>query len=273
MTINEEQLIQNVIDDLGRLDKDKPWKSVSTLAKKFKIQESYMRQLLLEYTERTDAANLKIRYSHYPSKRNLDMIWAHIKNIQRLEELYDYTRVDEADRRFPDDLRDYPCLFLSHSHRNQDRALYMRDFLLSHGINVWMSELDIVTGADIFVAINNGMENCVGIIADVTETSVQSVWVQKEFIVSLDQRNEVYIVIDGNNGRLIEALNSNSPESVLPSLQVTTVFPEYLTCLKQHAERTEFVFAFPYVEDKLFGIKLKPLRDLKDLLLNSKVSD
>ncbi len=266
MTEHEQRLVQDVILDLERLQKAKPWKSVGVLAKKCGIQESYMRQLLLEYTNETDSENLMIRYSHYPSKRNLDMIWAHKKHIQKLEELYDYTRIDEPDRRFQEELNDYPRLFLSHSHRNRERALYLREFLLSYGVNVWMSELDIVRGQDIFVAIEKGRKSCLGIVADVTEDSVQSVWVQKEFIASLHQDHNVCIVFDGNNGRLLESLHDASPNKIIPTLAITTMFPEYVQCLRDHVQNTDRIFAFPYVEGTLFGKPLHPLQGLKTLV-------
>ncbi|SMO81933.1 TIR domain-containing protein [Saccharicrinis carchari] len=259
----EENILKKVVNDLASLNPDKPWKSVGVLAKKFNVQESYLRQILLEYCSNVDKQNLKIRYSHYPSKRNLDMIWAHVNNIPDIEKLYDYTRLDEPDKNFPAYLENYPRLFLSHSHKNRDRALYMRDYLYCQGINIWMSELDIVPGDDIFMAVNQGRKNCTGFLADVTEESIQSVWVQKEFIASLPDK-QMYIVIDGNNGRLIEALNSDSPNDIMPSLQITTMFPEYIDYLKNHIYKTGLVFSFPYVKGALFNTEMKPLIALKE---------
>ncbi|MGQ1785146.1 MULTISPECIES: toll/interleukin-1 receptor domain-containing protein [unclassified Saccharicrinis] len=265
MNPTENNIIQNIIDDLAQLGHAKPWKSVSTLAKKFRVQESYLRQILLEYCASAGKQDLKIRYSHYPSKRNLDMIWAHVKNVRELNELYDYSRIDESDKRFPTYLGNYPRLFLSHSHKNKDRALYMRDYLYCQRINIWMSELDIIRGNDIFVAVNQGRNNCSGVLADVTEESIQSVWVQKEFIASI-QDIRVYIVVDGNNGRLIEALNSDTPDNIMPSLNITSMFPEYFDYLKHHVSKTGLVFSFPYVQGELFKTEMKPLMDLKDYL-------
>ncbi|MBZ0298602.1 MAG: YjzC family protein [Anaerolineae bacterium] len=79
-------------------------------------------------------------------------------------------------------------VFISYSHRDQDYALMLTDYLRQHGFNVWLDER-IDYGEDWWHSIVGAIRECGAFLVIMTPASDQSKWVQREvtFADSLDK--------------------------------------------------------------------------------------
>jgi len=74
-----------------------------------------------------------------------------------------------------------PLVFLSHSSRDKAIAQRMAVDLLMSGINVWFDEWDICVGQSITQRVEKGLYDADFVVVLLTEHSVTSGWVQKEW--------------------------------------------------------------------------------------------
>jgi len=179
------------------------------------------RHLKKEYERSVDFAQLEtmlkvyaqepgrtIRYSSYPRRQSMDILWGHTANVgelkylpalQRLDEPVEYSasQVDEA----------APWFFISHNHRDLAHVLALRSQLMDRGYGVWIFESEISQGGEIPASIKGAIQRCKHFISYVSARSIGSLWVQKEVEAALGGGvQEVHLVVDGDDVRLLDLL-------------------------------------------------------------------
>lgn len=145
-----------------------------------------------------------LRYSHYPSKRTLDILWGHVDVVGEKRNLAELERVDDPDPEHASGFaEDASWVFVSHNHRDFPAALKLRELLARHGFGAWLFENDIEQGEQIAPRVQQAIGECSLFLCYVTRRSIGSLWVRKEIEVALRaERCAAHVVIDGRDDKL-----------------------------------------------------------------------
>ena len=88
-----------------------------------------------------------VRYSVFPSRRSLDVLWGHVNVVGRRRQLPRLTRNNAPRALFPTPDGDYHrSAFISHNSRDEDLAVALRDELGRCGVGGWIFESEILAG-------------------------------------------------------------------------------------------------------------------------------
>lgn len=123
--------------------------------------------------------NRIIRYSVYPSKKTLDVLWGHIDIVG--ERSLPNLTLDPGGEAWQSRLRSENNVFLSHSHKDAALTIQVADKLGKAEVGCWLAESEISPSDYIHQIIQKGIDQCEGLILLLTENSVHSTWVEKEF--------------------------------------------------------------------------------------------
>ena len=181
-----------------------PWKTATWLARELgkqdvRIPAHELEAALLRAAERDGR---KVRYSIYPGRRTLDLIWGHVDHVGEVGNLPRPTL--EADPGLAAQLGEItPCsvadgapwCFLSHNFRDVRAALAIRAELIARGYGVWLAETEILHGEMITFSVQEGLKRSDRFVVLMTANALASRWVLKESGVAIRQLATPPIVV------------------------------------------------------------------------------
>jgi hypothetical protein len=182
------------------------WKTAKYLSKQLgkrgcHISKEKLEDLLIAHTQ---TPNRKIRYSSFPAKKSLDLLWGHVSLIGELSTLPNVDLDTEHEYYDPCDVpANTLWCFLSHSHRDLKTVLEIRDKLLARGYGAWIFEAEISEQARITEEVQSGLAQSQIFIAYVSRRSLMSRWVLKEMLVAFNSEElKPFVVVDAGDREL-----------------------------------------------------------------------
>lgn len=152
-----------------------------------------------------------VRYSQYPGRQSLDLIWGHVDKVGALDELWeldlDEKKLSEAignikERTVP---KDAEWVFLSHSFADFDNVCKLRGDLFDLGYGVWIAETQILHGERIVDRVQAGLERTQHFALYATRASLGSRWVLKEGGVAARRwKRPATVVVERSDKELAE---------------------------------------------------------------------
>ncbi|MGD9373175.1 MAG: TIR domain-containing protein [Desulfobacterales bacterium] len=173
-----------------------PWKTARYLSVRLRdegcsIGAKTLEKALIEHSRSTDRV---IRYSFFPARKTLDLLWGHIDNIQNFDNLPEPFLNPGSD--FLEEVGDFkqcnlpenaPWYFLSHNFRDLPTVRIIREDLISRGYGVWIAEAEIFHGDMITQKVQEGLEKSHQFLLYMTPLSLGSRWVLKEAGVAINR--------------------------------------------------------------------------------------
>ncbi len=203
----DELILQNISQVLRALTPEKPWMTAAGLSRKIKTGiggEYTPARIENTLTEHCQSPKRAIRYSYYPSKKTLDILWGHVEVIGEKQDLAELDREDEPEYEPCENIpENAPWFFVSHNHRDFGDALELRRLISEKRYGAWLFETEIPRGGMITPLAGKGIRECKFFLAYVTRRSIGSLWVQKEWEVARSQDCETYVVVDGMDKDLL----------------------------------------------------------------------
>jgi len=183
------------------------WKTAKYLSKQLcdrgcLIEKKEPEDLLIAHSRSRERV---LRYSSFPAKKSLDLLWGHVSLVAELKTLPNIT-LDKAHEFYdpcevPDDAT---WCFLSHSHRDLKPVLDIRDKLLARGYGVWIFEAEIAEQARITDEVQYGLNRSQIFIVYVSRQSLGSRWVLNEMLVAFNSEHlKPYVVVNRSDQELI----------------------------------------------------------------------
>jgi hypothetical protein len=230
----------------------------------------------------------KVRYSYYPSKETLDILWGHVDKVGEQKYLPALERLDEPVESGTSPVKEgAQWFFISHNHRDLKRVMELRDQLIARRYGVWIFETEIPQGVQIPDSVQEAIQRCDFFISYVSARSIGSLWVQKEVEVALGGVREVCMFLDGEDRKLLN-LFGNWRYTWPPDLSITKEFcrssansigkpgndrwlnrcEEFMAELDEYLRRSENrVVAFPSLKNKnLWKSEVLKLESLSEFL-------
>lgn len=194
------------IEGFLRSRKKRPWKTARYLSWKMrkmsKDADWRMDPRVLETLLHERMAAGKIRYSQFPGRQPLDLLWGHRDKVGDLEELWDtHLNADELRKKvgeFKDFelAKDAEWIFLSHSFVDVDAVRIQRDDLFQRGYGVWIAETGILEGDSIVDRVQAGLIRSDRFAFFATRDSLSSRWVLKEADVARRWTKPPTVIVD-----------------------------------------------------------------------------
>ena len=152
--LRQQTIFNAVADRLASLSAPKRWMTARALKryltdeKSLKTSAAEVEKLLIHAME--SSPDCRIRYSYYPSRKTLDVLWGHKDVVGHQKILPDLERMDTLEDTEPVDLpENAPFVFLSHNYRDAHHAMELRRILANANIGVWIFEHEIQSGEPI----------------------------------------------------------------------------------------------------------------------------
>jgi hypothetical protein len=182
------------------------------LARELKVDRGVLYAALCDEAER--GSSRRLRYHPYPSVHTLDVLWGATDEVGE-DELSPLERVD-APHEPPPRRPGAPVVFLSHNHRDAGVVVAIEQCLVETGAYPWLYTAEIEQGGPIIDTVNQALRLCDALLVFVSAASVGSLWVRKEFGLTLEQLvgpqdalmtvSHVLPVLDGRDAQLVEFL-------------------------------------------------------------------
>ena len=198
-----ERAFEAVCKILASREERFAWKTAKYLSAQLRgqgyaIGKKQLEELLIAHSR---LKNRVVRYSSFPAKKSLDLLWGHVSLVDELGALPNITLDTEHELYDPCDVTESaPWCFLSHSYLDLNPVLDIRDKLLSRGYGVWIFEAEISEQARITQEVQQGLDRSQIFIAYVSRRSLCSRWVLKEMLVAFNRENlKPYVIINGSD--------------------------------------------------------------------------
>jgi len=188
-----------------------PWKTAAYLCRvlrkklDFGISPKALETLLL-----SRMGDGPVRYSQYPGRQSLALIWGHVNNVGELDELWDIHLDEKLMREEIGNIEDctahetFEWIFLSHSFADFDAVSELRDVLFKLGYGVWIAETQIFHGDRIVDRVQAGLERSQRFALYATRASLRSRWVLKEGGVAARRwRLPATVIADRSDSELV----------------------------------------------------------------------
>lgn len=266
--MNDDDLVSQASEILLSRNPDKPWMTATGLSRRLKEEPAKIESILKEHTQKPGR---KIRYSYYPSKETLDILWGHVANVGEPRNLPALDRLDEpVEYSTPPEDKDAPRFFISHNYRDLEHIIELRGRLIAKCYDVWIFESEIPQGSQIPDSVREAIERCEFFISYISARSIGSLWVQKEVEAALGGVSEVCIFLDGEDRELLNQFG-NWRYTKPPDLTLAKEFcqssansigkpnndrwldrcEEFMAELDEYLRRTEYrVVAFPSLKNE-----------------------
>ena len=199
---NGEQAIARVAEILARSERY-PWKTARYLSRKLsdeglRISAEDLEKALLAHAKELGR---KVRYSFFPARKSLDLLWGHIDVVHDPSQLPDPCLESKFGDFEPCDLPDDRVwCFLSHSFRDLPQVKPIYDDLRERGYGVWLAEAEVLTGMMIVKAVQQGLELCDRFVLYASRNSLGSRWVLKEGLQAIERWDmQVTVIVDGRD--------------------------------------------------------------------------
>jgi hypothetical protein len=180
-----------------------PWKTARYLSGKladegFRISAENLETALLSHAKEPGR---KVRYSFFPARKSLDLLWGHIAVVNDADRLPSPHLEKEFGEFEPCNLPgERIWCFLSHSFLDLNRVKVIYDDLRKRGYGVWLAEAEVLTGMMIVKAVQEGLELCDRFVLYASRNSLASRWVLKEGLQAVDRWNrQVTVIADGRD--------------------------------------------------------------------------
>src|SRR5829696_2643580 len=203
---DNERALKIVSEILANRQERYAWKTAKYLSKQLgrrgcPISKEKLEDLLIAYTQ---TPNREIRYSSFPAKKSLGLLWGHVSLIGELRMLPNVDLEAEHEYYDPCDMpADVPWCFLSYSHRDLKTILEIRDKFLVRGYGAWIFEAEISEQARITEEVQRGLAQSQIFIVYVSRRSLMSRWVLKEMLVAFNNEYlEPFVVVDAGDREL-----------------------------------------------------------------------
>lgn len=199
-----------VEDYLGK-QKKLPWKTAKRLSqemegKPFHMDSEALEALLLQRLETG-----QVRYSQYPGRKSLDLLWGHRKRVGDLEDLWDLRQDATKLRELVDGFEDFgqpadsKWIFLSHSFADVERIRALYRDLCELGYAVWVAETGILHGDSIVEKVQEGLAGSDRFAFYATRNSLSSRWTLKEAdVAARSWKRPRTVIVDGDDKKLVK---------------------------------------------------------------------
>lgn len=145
-----------------------------------------------------------MRYSIYPGRHALDLIWGHVDHVGETGNLPpptlepDPTLAEQLGEITPCAIaEDAPWCFLSHNFHDLRTALAVRKELIGRGYGVWLAETEILHGEMITTSVQEGLERSDLFVVLMSGNALASRWVLKESGVAIRRlANPPVVIVD-----------------------------------------------------------------------------
>ena len=183
-----------------------PWKTAGWLARQLRHEGIRVSAHDLEGALLREAENegRQVRYSIYPGRHALDLIWGHIDHVGETGHLPPPTL--EPDPALAAQLGEItPCAiaegapwcFLSHNFHDVRTALGIRTELIGRGYGVWLAETEILQGEMITMSVQEGLKRSDLFVVLMSANALASRWVLKESGVAIRRlANPPIVIVD-----------------------------------------------------------------------------
>jgi hypothetical protein len=207
MNTEEQMILRNVADilfDTGSISK-KFWRRTSVLARKLKLEEERLLEVLIQYVRHTSPKEQVVRYNQFPSLNGLEILWGHTQNVghMRLPSIY-----QERGSEVPGECCEpgRQVIFFSYSYRELRKALAVRERLLEK-FNVWVDALHLSNGEVVINGIRDAIEQSDQFVLYITKASLGSTWAWKELMTASQIKQPAYI-LDGELNAFLPQLQA-----------------------------------------------------------------
>ena len=213
--MNDTKRAITLVAELLERSQTYPWKTAKYLCEKLRqdyncqVDQTKLEQALIKHAQ-TPAR--QIRYSFFPARKTLDLLWGHVRQVNDFDVLPD-PHLD-PDQSFIDAVgvfgpcnipNNAPWCFLSHNFRDLDVVRNIRTELISRGYGVWIAEAEIFHGEMITHKVQEGLERADRFIVYMSRRSLGSRWVLKEAGVDINRWHlPPTIILDGTDPKLCE---------------------------------------------------------------------
>jgi len=199
--------IATTVEKAEKLLRDRPrypWKTAAWLSRELRnhgvsIASDALETALLGAAGRDGR---RVRYSIYPGRRTLDLIWGHVDHVGDGGSLPPPTL--QPDPALAEQLGEItPCVvpegapwcFLSHNFHDARTALAIREELVGRGYGVWLAETEILHGEMITASVQQGLERADRFVVLMSGDALASRWVLKESGVAIRQLADPPVVV------------------------------------------------------------------------------
>jgi hypothetical protein len=203
---DDDRALELVSQILANRQEKYAWKTAKYLSKQLgkegcHISKEKLEDLLIASAQ---TPNRKIRYSSFPAKRTLDLLWGHVSLIGELSTLPNVDLDTQHEYYDPSNVpADALWCFLSHSHHDLKTVLELRNKLRARGYGAWIFEAEISEQARITEEVQRGLAQSQIFIAYVSRRSLMSRWVLKEMLVAFNSEDlEPFVVVDAGDREL-----------------------------------------------------------------------
>ncbi|TMP37437.1 toll/interleukin-1 receptor domain-containing protein [Pseudoalteromonas rubra] len=183
------RLLEQIIHELQGKARPKCWMSASALARVLLSEWPALTEAQLTaqintlLREHASQEGRKLRWCWYPSPRTLEMLWGHIKVVgEKAVPSYELQTQPLSPlatcQALPDDA---PTWFISHNSQDQALCVALCEALASVQVNSWLCEFAIAYQENISDAIVDGLQRAHGVLLVLSERSLKSTWVNKEY--------------------------------------------------------------------------------------------
>jgi len=189
-----------------------PWKTSAYLCRVLREKLGYqiapkaLERLLLDRM-----GNGTVRYSQYPGRLSLDLIWGHVDQVGELDALWELDLDEDTLRREIGNIEERPVpedaewVFLSHAFADLQIVCKLRNDLSDLGYAVWIAEAEILNGERIVDRVQAGLERAQRFALYASRQSLCSRWVLKEGGVAARRWKLPAIVVVDRSDEELEA--------------------------------------------------------------------
>jgi len=210
----QQEIINAVADRLASLRAPRRWMTARALVRYLTNERNLdttaeeVEELLIHTME--SSPDCRIRYSYYPSRKTLDVLWGHTDVVGHQKVLPDLERMDTLKDTEPVDLpKDAPFVFLSHNYRDAHHAMELRRMLAHENIGVWIFEHEIERGERIIDGVRTAIQHCDAFAIYLSRHSLGSLWVDKE-LHRAGISHRPLVIVDGTDMDFLRLLQSYS---------------------------------------------------------------
>ncbi len=205
----DDRVLRDIAELLRSRTPHKPWMTATGLARELcastgrTLSPTAIERILVAHARTAPRA---VRYSHYPSKATLDILWGHVDIVGERENLAELDRIDDPYcAPCPNIAPHAPWFFISHNHRDLAQVLELRRLITDRHCGTWLFEAEIPTGGQIAPLVAVAIGECEYFLSYVTRRSLGSLWVQKEIEVARQRGDcKTVVVVDGRDPELLE---------------------------------------------------------------------
>lgn len=191
-------------------ERKRPWKTAGYVSRRLRKRypdfpaAKRLEELFLAHAQQQDRV---VRYSFFPARKSLDLLWGHKEAVKDFAELPSPELVEELAGEFEEVkiAPDAPWIFVSHSFRDLADVRKIHRRLSRHGYGVWLAETQILKNQMIHERVQEGLRGADRFALYLTSCSLASRWVLKEGLVAVASFGHApVLILPGNDKRIVD---------------------------------------------------------------------